>query len=226
MNPQNTRQHASSDPVFTFGDVIVTVDGLAAIGVKALDQRIAKFTKVHSRPPSEHTTLREWFMVSPRPSDRMWLVIRVLAPIYPEFARAINRACVQTATASVKPAAALVRAATPRDYTAGYAVDAASAWLGTPSEVNRGRAYTAALHADRAARQADADSLGERVVSAIDACGWAARAAANEFNDSLFYAHATVRTVEYELSITTLGSGASLDALINELRPFTTIAAH
>lgn len=221
MNPRSARQGTPMGDVITFGDVIVTTEGLAAVGAKAIEQRVAKFTSVHGRAPSEHTTLREWFGISPKASDRVWLVIRVLAPIYPEYTRAINRACVQAAVASVKPAAALVREVVPRNYGAAQAYDAASAWLGSPTEANRKRAYDAALNADRAARQAHADSLGERVISAIDACGWASRAAANEFDDALLYAHAAVRTVEYELGIAVRGLDVPLDALINESRPFT-----
>lgn len=200
----------------TFGDMPLTVDDLTALGAKAIDQRVARFKTVHGRMPSESSTLREWFMLSARAADRLWLIIRVVAPQHPERAWAINRASVQTAVSSAKQASEMVRKVAPRNTAAQNAIDAAVAFLGAPTDASRDRAFAAAIRADNAARQAHVDGLDERVVSAIDACGWTARAAADQFNDATFYAHAALRTVEYELGIMVMGVGVHLERLIND----------
>jgi len=200
----------------TLGDTIVTPAMIASLDAQSIDRRVDAFTKKHGRAPSEQSTIREWCMISRRCSDHMKLISTFVAPYRPEHKQTINKTFVQLCVNSVHHALSIVEAQTPRDWTAGYAVDATKQCLKTPSESNRSRAYQCAIHADNAARLAESNSINPNVIQALNACGWAARAAADQFDDCLFYATACVRTIENNLGMSVFIADTSLVNLFNQ----------
>lgn len=201
----------------TLGDLPITLSMIASLDAKSLSRRVELFEKKHSRPPNDESTLREWCMVSRRTSDRMKLISTFLVPACQEQKQTINHAFVQLAMNVVGHALSIVQEKTPRDYTAKYAVDAAKQWLINPSKHNQDRAYASALSTDHAARLAESNSLSDEVVHSLNACSWAARAAADQYDDCLFYAMACVRTVEYDLRGDLYTSDTIVTRLLNQM---------
>ncbi len=200
----------------TFGDTVITPMMIASLDAKSYDRRSELFAKKHGRMPGEHSTLREWCMISRRHSDHMKLISTFLAPYKPEHKQIINRTFVQVCANSVHHALTIVETQTPRDYTAKYAVEATKQWLKNPSESNRSHAYQCAIQVDDTARVAEANTLNTNVIQALNACGWSARAAADQFNDCLFYATSCMRTTKNDLGVSVFVSDNSLVNLLNQ----------
>lgn len=77
--------------------MIVSLSHLQDLNVCRLDERIKAFTDLHDHPPDEHSTVAEWFAVTPDLYDRIWWVQESPGFWRRKWAKQTARACAEIA---------------------------------------------------------------------------------------------------------------------------------